>query len=410
MHDIIFKGLNIEKLLIVLEETYDNKQIKKYFNSRWYDRYEYRCNGVRGNKKIAFYSDFYYRRDHLLIFKNFMKQFPEFNYVFPIRHSKERLNLKRGFKLLKWDLCNLLAIRNMKMQLRKRIFFIRVIGLIQLYCSKMENYLGETTYLYGLVYNDSNPYENILVQYMKKRGIYTATLQHGIFDKHGFWKGLEFRTSVADDFLAWNVYTKELAMECSVPEERIKVLGIPRYIIPCIINRENKTGVFSVVLGAKQLFDENRKLIEFANDLAKELGKRYFIRYHPACKGNEYNMYVDKQFYIQKNCADESIYSMCVESDFSLVGSGTSMIIDLIYLKQPFFQYYMQWNGKTYRKRNNYFKNYKELKQQMQNEDDLQNEEMFYYYCTTREVKESYDKYFSLIDSKLMESETFPQK
>ena len=86
------------------------------------------------------------------------------------------------------------------------------------------------------------------------------------------------------------------------------------------------------------------------------------------------------------------------------------MIIDLIYLKQPFFQYYMQWNGKTYRKRNNYFKNYKELKQQMQNEDDLQNEEMFYYYCTTREVKESYDKYFSLIDSKLMESETFPQK
>ena len=96
---------------------------------------------------------------------------------------------------------------------------------------------------------------------------------------------------------------------------------------------------------------------------------------------------------------------MCEHSDFSLVGSGTSMIIDLIYLKQPFFQYYEEWDGIRYKGRENYFRNFDELKEQIKKEAIAENNEMFEYYCTTRKVKESYKDYFDSVQTFLEERE-----
>ncbi len=320
------------------------------------------------------------------------------DYVIPIKLSKERKNIMRGFKMLKWDICNLWKLKNINMQFKKKIYWVRVLGLTHLYCIKMKKILNTKSYSYGLVYNDSNPYENVLVQLMKQKGIYTATLQHGIFDKHGYWKGLEFRASVADDWLAWNPYTKELAMECGIPEEKIKVLGIPRYIIPITVDRKAEKRIFSIILGEKSLLDENRKLIEFANILAREQGLKYFVRYHPTCKDGEYNTFIDKQFYVSRNNQGETVSEMCEKSDFSLVGSGTSMIIDLIYLKQPFLQYYEQWDGKEYRGRRNYFRNYEELKEQTPKGVIMPQKEVFDYYCTTVDVKGAYAQYFNSLE------------
>lgn len=395
-----FRDLDIGRMLTILNETYNNKfsfheQISKYLNSRWYDRYDYQHIEKTENIKIAFYSDFYYRKDHFAVFSNFIKEFPEFDYVVPIRLQRERKNLKRGFKMIKWDIENLWKLRNVKMPLKKRLFFIRILGLTRLYYLKMENYLRGKKYLYGLVYNDSNPYENILVQLMKQKGIYTATMQHGLFNKHGFWKGLEYRTSVADDFLAWNTYTKELAMECGVPESKIKVLGIPRYITSVILDKKDKMGIFSVVLGEKALFDENRKLIKFANALSKEQSLKYFIRFHPSCKEEEYCIFIETRFCVIRDSLGETVSEMCEKSDFSLVGSGTSIVIDLIYLNHPFFQFYEQWEGKKYRERENYFRNYDELRELVEKEETEQSKEMFAYYCTTTDVKHSYAEYFS---------------
>lgn len=396
----IYKNVDLAKLLCILSETYNEKvllkqQLKRYFNSRWYDRYKYNYHQKQGNKNIAFFSDFYYRIDHYTIFINFINNFSEFDYVIPIKLPKERINVLRGLKMMKWDICNLWLMRNINMQFKERIYWIRVLGLIRFYCVNMERYLTNKPYSYGLVYNDSNPYENILVQLMKQKGMHTATLQHGIFDKYGYWKGIEFRTSVADDWLAWNIYTKELAMECGIPEKKIKVLGIPRYITPITIEKKNKLGIFSVVLGGKELFNQNEDLINFANILAKEQGLKYFVRYHPTYKGDEYNKVINKQYYVQRNNLEESISQMCQQSDFTLVGSGTSMIIDLIYLNQPFFQYYKKWDGDTNKKRENYFRNYEELKEQAQKGAMVQSEEMFRYYCITKDVKNSYAIYFS---------------
>lgn len=395
-----FRNWDIKKMLTVLDETYDGRlsfreQMNKYFNSRWYDRYEYQYKRGEGNQKIAFYSDFYYRKDHLDIFTGFIKEFPEFDYVIPIRLLKEKRNIKRGFRMLKWDTNNFWRLRRIRMPFKKRLFFVRILGLAQLYYLNMEKYLMENNYLYGLVYNDSNPYENVLVQLMKQKELRTATMQHGIFDKHGFWKGLEFRTSVADDFLAWNTYTKELAMECDMAEEKIKVLGIPRYIYPVKLKEKTKKGIFCVVLGNKKLNEENCQMIAFANELAKNQNLKYFLRCHPTCKESDYDALIDEQLCLKGRGRDELVYQMCEQSDFCIVGSGTSMVIDLIYLGQPFLQYYEKWDGKEYQGRENYFRNCEELGTQALTEVMMPKEQVFSYYCTTTEVKSSYAQYFN---------------
>ncbi len=403
-----FENIDIEKILLILNETYDEKvsfykQIKKLFNSRWYDRYEYQYSKKNGNKFIAFYSDFYFRNDHITIFENFIKEYPMFDYVVPVKLPNERRNWRRGFEMMKWDIQSFWQLKKYKADFKKRLLWIRVLGLSRLYSKRMNNILKTKKYLYGLVYSDTNPYENMLVQWMRKKGIYTATLQHGIFDKSGYWKGLEFRASVADDWLAWNRYSRELAIECGILRDKIRVLGIPRYIKPDELHKKTKTGIFSVILGGKVLFEENQKLIKAANMLAKEENLKYFLRYHPSCKGGEYDAFIDKRYIIQRDVKKETIKQMCESSDFSLVGSGTSMVVDLIYLKQPFFQYYEKWDGLLYKERKNYFRNIDELKEQIKKETTVQNDEMFDYYCTTRKVKESYKNYFDSVQTFLEE-------
>lgn len=401
--DITFKyfdDFDIKKMLTILSETYNQNvslrvQFKRYRNSRLYDRFDYVYMQSDDNRKIAIYSDFYYRNDHIAIFEKFIKEFPYFDYVRPVKLPKERFNLKRGIKLIKKDIYNLWKLRSVKIDLNQRLYYVRVLGLISFYRDNMNKYLSAKEYSYGLVYNDSNPYEHMLVQVMKQKGIYTGTMQHGLFDKKGYWKGLEFRTSVADDWLAWNPYTKDLAMECGISENKIKVLGIPRYIEPIKLAKTERTRLISVILGEKSLTEENQELIEFANMISKENHFKYFLRYHPSCKGDEYDSFIDKDVYIDRVSIQETVNQMCEQSDFSLIGSGTSMVIDLIYLEQPFVQYYEQYQGGEYLGRNNYFRDSDELRTQVHNKGMFLDESAFYYYCTTRDVKQSYDKYFS---------------
>lgn len=395
-----FEGIDLRKLLMVSVETYKfrkdlplKKEIKRYVKSRLFDRYEYKYTENNGNKYIAFYSDWFYRQDHLKNFSDFIKEFTYFDYVIPIRLEKDKLNIGRFFKMLYYDIQYFYMLKDTDTTAHQKIDLVRILGLVRLYGQKMNRYIKMKDYQYGLVYSDSCPYENLLIQMMRKDSLDTGTLQHGLFNIRNIYQGIEFRASVADDFLAWNEYTRDLALECDVPYQKIKVLGIPRYIYPKNLSKEKTNGVFSVILGGKVLKEENERLIHFANEVAFEKGLKYFLRYHPSCLGNEYNEIVNDNYYIGNEANTESIKEMCQKSDFSLVGSGTSVVIDLIYLDHPFFEYMLDWDGGEYQKRKNYFRNLQDLlihiKKDMNIEDSV-----FKYYCTTREVYDSYDAYF----------------
>lgn len=406
IYDLPFKGfenIDLKKMLMGPSETFYMRKkrtreeaIREYINSRLYDRFDYEYVRKDNNQFVAVYSDMYFRQDHFKNFCGFIKEFAYFDYVIPVKLEKERLNIKRCLWMLRYDIGNFFLMKKIAMPFEERIYLIRLLGMIRLYVERMSVYIDNKGYKYGLVYSDSCPYENILVQMMKRKDMRTATLQHGYFSAHNIFKGVEFRASVSDDFLAWNEYTKDLALECGIPEEKMKVLGIPRYINEPVMQQETNDAVFSVILGGRALDEENKKLVNYANLLAEKEGMKYFLRYHPACTGTEYSNLVNEKYFVGVEERSESIKEMCGKSRFSLVGSGTSVVIDLIYLNQPFFEYKEDWDGKEYQKRSNYFGDIERLAEQVESKCSIDNS-LFKYYCTTKKVKDNYGKYFESI-------------
>lgn len=360
--------------------------LKRYFYTRFFTKYKYNYVKKNGNNMLAVYSDFYYRRDHFMVFDTFIKFFDYFNYITPVRLIHDKFDFMRGIEMIIEDFKiwnsfrkNLIFKKNWK---RILINF----GLAVRYRNQIYKIIKSTEYRYLMVYSDSCIYENLLVQDMKKNGVHTATLQHGKFDINGPYKGIEYLLSVADDFLAWNEWTKDLALQAGL--NNVIPLGIPRYIVHQSV-RKKQTGLFCVVLGSSQSHNENCELLMFADALSKKINKRYYLRMHPSNKNKEY-LDIDKKNLI-KNETNESILQMCERADFCLTGSGTSMVVDMIYLKQPFFEY----NVEKQPYRDNTFSTFDELLKLALDYDGLICEKTFHYYCTTYDVKNSYDVYFS---------------
>ena len=128
-------------------------------------------------------------------------------------------------------------------------------------------------------------------------------------------------------------------------------------------------------------------------ELSKDKNMKFFLRYHPSCGEDEYFDYIEKTNFLGVEARGESVSEMCKKSDFSLVGSGTSMVFDLIYLDQPFFEYREDWDGKEYQKRNNYFNDFQNLKLGLERGLECDGS-IFKYYCTTREVYDTYNTHF----------------
>jgi len=389
-----FEGLDLDKILMRFidfpKKNITLKELAKYmWNTRFFNRFDYKYIKNEKNNMLGIYSDLYYREDHYNIFINFIKEFNFFDYIIPVK-NKDRFNLKRGIHMVISDFNIWKSLRKLDLDIYHKLWLLMRMGLVKRYSDIIFEIISEKEYEYVLVYNDSCPYENIIIQKMNQKGVYTATLQHGKFDLNGNWKGIEYKASVAKDFLAWNEWTRDLAKEAGLTN--VKVLGIPRYIKRRNINRNKiKTSLFCVILGDKASHDENLILVEMAEQLAEKLNKKFYIRFHPANINNDYTLGLNEKFY-QSFEGQEDIFEMCEKSDFCITGSGTSMGIDLIYLGHKFYEY----NKISQKYRNNTFFSFEELLRLVK-EETIINLEGFTYYCTTYDVKNSYLNYFNKI-------------
>lgn len=386
-----FEDVDIEKLVKVYLEFYNKsrsiKEIKKfYFNSRFFTRFDYEYVQSEGNHAIAFYSDLYFRQDHFDNFTKFITHFPQFDYVIPKKRKTDTFSISRAAKMLLKDIEIWSQVKKLNIEKKLQWWLLYRLGLIFRYYRLMEGLTKNRPYSYALVYNDSCPYENMLIQKFNTRGVHTATLQHGKFDLNGNWKGIEFRMSVADDFLAWNEWTKDLAHEAGL--NNVLVLGIPRYISysPVVKNEEN---IFCVVLGDKASDSENKELIGMANQLAEHSGLKFYFRYHPLNHNPQYEQMASEKYWMSDE-RKETIPEMCENSKFCLVGSGTSMVVDFIFYKQDFYEY----NDNKQPHRKNTFRTSEELFELYDSGRARIDEDMFQYYCTTHEVWQNYKKYF----------------
>lgn len=186
-----------------------------------------------------------------------------------------------------------------------------------------------------IVFFDSETCANLLVQMAKENGCKTATLMHGIYvapqkdPKNPFEDGANFRGFVSDYLLAWNEFDRDQAEKSGIAVDQIKVVGSQKFIDVQAPQKHRKTNSFGVILGWDH-DKENRELIEIANCVAANLGMTYYLKYHPLCKGHEYNKLVSKSC-IGNIDRTIKVKAYVEQTDFTIVGTS-AMFVELLYL------------------------------------------------------------------------------
>jgi len=190
---------------------------------------------------------------------------------------------------------------------------------------------------------DAYPEESFVTHFFKFKRITTATLQHGAFSA---WRenelinsGVELRSFSSDYMLCWNKLTIDEAIKCGIPSERLKVVGILGYVN----NQPDdwacpNNNTFGVVIGHESFEEENLKLIECANRIAKLKGLGYYLKLHPNYDEHYFDDKVSKEYYkgnIKKGIPISDYANMV---DFSLVGSS-SVYLELVYIRHDVIRY-----------------------------------------------------------------------
>lgn len=211
----------------------------------------------------------------------------------------------------------------------------------------MHRYLEASSFLHKkrdvIVFCDIFPTDNISVQYFKQRRIPTMTLQHAAFTAplkkptNINDAGIELTYSISDYFLGWSLFTKNEAIRSGMKEQKFRIAGIPQFINHHAPDaNENKHNCFGVILGVKEYDDVNRNVVRIANEISEKYNLKYYLKYHPNFKGDEYAPLVNDHCLGAFPSREISQYIENV--DFSIL-SITSMLIEFVYLGHEIYRY-----------------------------------------------------------------------
>lgn len=308
----------------------------------FFKKYQYKFE-IKVNSNLLFvYSDIFFRKDSLEKFMKIATLRTKSDIVFPIimknikfRDIKANPSLKLLFLWIK-ELSELECAFQNKLRI--------VIQLTQIYqfLNEMKR-IEVNKYNLLTVYFDASPQENALVQFFRNHGIKTATLQHGMFISERnvydpLYSGVELKSFSSDYFLAWNEFTKKEMLKTGINEDKIKVLGIPKYVGKKYVRQHpDEKKIFGVVLDVPQAKKTNKDLIKYANSISEIYDLKYKVKYHPNSKQNEVLRVTDPSYYIGNFDSYLQIEAYKDQVDFTLIGAS-SVFIELVIMQHPTFR------------------------------------------------------------------------
>lgn len=256
----------------------------------------------------------------------------------------------------------------------------------------------------GVVYYDVSKYDYMFVKFLQAKRIKTATLQHAAFisprkvsNSNFEFEGVELSNSISDIFLAWNPFTKDEAIKSGMREEKVKILGIPKYIGGTVNeSTHDATHCFGVVLNAKSFDGLNRKLIQYADFVAKKTGYNYYLKYHP-----QFQEFIYDDLPKSGMCLGHFDLSLPVSKyvqlvDFTLISNST-VFIELIFIKHTVIRMQAGEEDKFKDILTNSFGNKEELNILLDNGITTSNDQLFQYMCYTENPQENYEQFFKNI-------------
>lgn len=205
----------------------------------------------------------------------------------------------------------------------------------QMECSvkQIKRIISNHFFKIGIVWCDSHMNDYGVVQFLKKNGIKTATMQHGHYAFNGSFgddnwdPSVVFNISSSDYFLCNNLYTVGVAEQFGECTDRFKVLGFPEFIgqNPVFHKREEIERV-GVMLSYSEQETENKLMSDCIGFLYNSYGFVIEIRTHP---GDSHEG-LDNKYHFSE-CAkfssiNESIEDFIKRQDLIIVGSSTVYI------------------------------------------------------------------------------------
>ena len=205
--------------------------------------------------------------------------------------------------------------------------------------------------------------DNYMVQKFANSNIITITMQHGqTYCKKDNEDNddLEYENFTADFKLSWGNKTLEEMKKGGICESRIINIGNPKYFG----NQRTKLQgvneqIFGIVLNNKQTINENKKMINHANEICKKFNLKYCIKLHPADDIENYKEDIvnENLIYIYKH---ENLEEYLKNVYFS-IANYSSIYMELFYYYHPTILYLNKFTENVYKDDFNTYRNITQL-------------------------------------------------
>jgi len=306
--------------------------------------------------------------------------------------NSEKIKIKRVFsinieflKIPNFEYLELWShISDLEINLFKKLY----IYLLLLYYLSILNELQNLNPKYIILHADMQPLENIIAQYFKSKDIPTVTLQHGLYVDYTKMPNINicsYKHVISEYFLAWGDETKKLINRYH-PKCNVIICGTPNKRVEYF---QSNSGVFVVLFDGEIFKEYNKNLLKTAQELAKSINKKIYLRLHPANNIEDYS--IDNSLILEDNF---DIY----RADFAL-GHTTSMIYELMRVGMPVFKYQTNIPANSISKKL-VFSNYIELLKKIENLnsiDFVKEGEEYIKYIDMESISE-YKKFFQKLE------------
>lgn len=208
------------------------------------------------------------------------------------------------------------------------------------YINSVKDRIKDTKVVF--VFCDTFLFENVLIQFMRHRGIVSITAQHGQPVFFGWDKDHLNQSQIlnfsSDYYLAKGNFAKRQFLKAGFDEKRIIVSGSMNKAVPKVsgCHTQNIFGVFTDCI----LYDfaeyTNRKLIEMAEAISEKIDMTYFLKVHPSDTSEEYSQLVSHRCVgvCRQEYANEELFG---QIEFGIM-SASAIYLDMLYANVKCYQ------------------------------------------------------------------------
>ena len=218
---------------------------------------------------------------------------------------------------------------------KQRLYIMGLMGQCRSWLAYFRNAIKNNPPALVTTFCDAHMLDNITVQYCRKKGIPTATLQHALFFYNNELFQSSFELMVSDKILVWGEQSATAAQLYGIHSDKIYVAGPLSTVSGS--HRVPDTKTFGVVLsgGSDSM---NNALVAIANETAKILGCRYVIRPHP--NNDVKNTYgSDNECLESVNDNSQSLEFFTQQVGFILCVSGTTALFEMMRMGAVVFKF-----------------------------------------------------------------------